>query len=96
MKAYGGVDVHTHAFSAVALMEANGELHAPAAIPLEKELPPHGTHWPGGWVGPRTGPHDLQKRIFLALLGLELGLLGRLAHSLSPYRLQYTRIYIYI
>jgi hypothetical protein len=40
-----------------------------------------GTHWIGGWVGPRTGLDDMQKRKFLPLPGLELLLLGRLARS---------------
>jgi hypothetical protein len=32
-------------------MEVCGELHAPAALPRERAS---GTHWIGGWVGPRT------------------------------------------
>jgi hypothetical protein len=31
-----------------------------------------GTHWIGGWVGPRTGLDDEGKRKFLTLPGLEL------------------------
>jgi hypothetical protein len=31
-----------------------------------------GTHWIGGWVDPRSGLHDVEKREFLILLGLEL------------------------
>jgi hypothetical protein len=34
-------------------MEVSGQLHGPAALPLEKE-PPR-THWIGGWVGLRAG-----------------------------------------
>jgi len=33
-------------------MEVSGQLHAPAAFPWEKSP---GTHWIGGWVGPRAG-----------------------------------------
>jgi hypothetical protein len=33
-------------------MEASGQLNAPAASPPRKEPP--GTHWIGGWVGPRA------------------------------------------
>jgi len=30
----------------------SGQLHAPVALPPKKEPP--GTHWIGGWVGPRA------------------------------------------
>jgi hypothetical protein len=33
-------------------MEVSGQLHAPATLPF-RERPP-GTHWIGGWVGPRV------------------------------------------
>jgi hypothetical protein len=36
-----------------------------------------GTHWIDGWVGPRAGLDDVEKRKFLALPGLELQPLGR-------------------
>jgi hypothetical protein len=44
-------------------------LHASAALPS-------GTHTIGGWVGPRVGLDDVEKRKFLILLGLELRFLG--------------------
>jgi hypothetical protein len=31
-----------------------------------------GTHWIGGWVYPRAGLDDMEKRKFLTLPGLEL------------------------
>jgi hypothetical protein len=31
-----------------------------------------GTHWIGGWMGPRTGLDDVEKRKFLPPPGLEL------------------------
>jgi len=34
-------------------MEVSGQLHAPAALPPKERAP--GTHWIGGWVGPRAG-----------------------------------------
>jgi len=34
-------------------MEVSGQLHAPATLPPEKELP--GTRWIGGWLGLRAG-----------------------------------------
>jgi hypothetical protein len=46
-----------------------------------------GTHWIGGWVGPRAGLDDVEKRKFLILPGLELRPLGRPARSQSLYRL---------
>jgi hypothetical protein len=40
-----------------------------------------GTHWIGGWVGPRAGLDDVEKGKFLTLPGLELRPLGRPARS---------------
>jgi hypothetical protein len=49
-----------------------------------------GTHYIGGWVDPRAGLDDKEKRRrFLTLLGHELRLLGRPARSQSLYRLSY-------
>jgi hypothetical protein len=45
-----------------------------------------GTHCIGGWVGPRAGLDDVEKRKFFTLPGLELWPLGRPAHSQSLYR----------
>jgi hypothetical protein len=42
-----------------------------------------GTHCVGGWVGPRAGLNDVEKRKFLTLPGLELRPLGRPAHSVT-------------
>jgi hypothetical protein len=47
------------------------------------------THWIGGWVDPRVGLDDVEKRKFLTLPGLELRLLGRPARNQSLYRLGY-------
>jgi hypothetical protein len=55
MKAYGGVDVYIHIFLTSAL--AGGEW---SASRLCRFTP--GTHWIGGWVGPRAGPDDVEKR----------------------------------
>jgi hypothetical protein len=52
-----------------------------------------GTHWIGGWVGPRVGLDDMQKRKFLTVTGLELQLLGRPSGSQSLYRLRYLGSY---
>jgi hypothetical protein len=48
------------------------------------------TLWIGGWVDPRAGMDDLEKRKFLALPGLELQPLSRPARSQPLYRLYYT------
>jgi hypothetical protein len=61
---------------------ARGQLHALAALPP-------GTHWLGGWVDPRAGPDDVEKRKFLILQALELRPLSHPARSQSLYRLRY-------
>jgi hypothetical protein len=48
-----------------------------------------GSHWIGGWVDPRAGLEDVEKRKFLTLPGLQLRPLGRPARSQSLYRLSY-------
>jgi hypothetical protein len=54
------------------------QLHAPAAL-----LPGI-----GGWVDPRAGLDDVEKRKFLTLPGLELRPLGCPARRQSLYRLR--------
>jgi hypothetical protein len=49
-------------------MEVSGQLHASAALPPLEIT--HGTHWIGGWVGPRVGLDVVGKRKILLLLGL--------------------------
>jgi hypothetical protein len=65
----------------------NGQLHASAALPPGKE--PLDTHWIGGWVGPRTGLDDVERRKILSLPGLGLRPLGRPSRSQSLQRLSY-------
>jgi hypothetical protein len=63
------------------------QLHALAALlPMERAL---GTHWIGGWVDPRVGLDNMEKRKFLTLPGLELQPLSRPAHSQLLYQLCY-------
>jgi hypothetical protein len=64
----------------------SGQLHALPLYPRERAP---GTHWIGGWVDPRAGLGDLEKRKFLTVPGLELRDLGRPARSQSLYRLRY-------
>jgi hypothetical protein len=68
-------------------MKVSGQLHAPAALPRGKKSP--GTHWIGGWVDPRAGLDDVEKRKFLTLPGLKPRPLGRPARDQSLYRLRY-------
>jgi hypothetical protein len=46
------------------------------------------THWIGGWMDPRAGLDDVEKRKFQTLPGLELRPLSRPTHSQSLYRLR--------
>jgi hypothetical protein len=48
-----------------------------------------GTNCIGGWVDPRVGLDDAEKRKFLTLPGLKLPPLGRPARSQSLHRLRY-------
>jgi hypothetical protein len=80
MKAYGGLDVQIHIFLTSALVVGEWSASRPGRFTLEGRA--HGTQWIGGWVGPRAGLDDVEKRKFLTLPGLELRLL-------SLYRLRY-------
>jgi hypothetical protein len=60
----------------------SGQLHAPVALPPEKEpLVPIG--YETGWI-----PEPVEKRKFLILPGLELRTLRGPAHSRSQYRMR--------
>jgi hypothetical protein len=48
-----------------------------------------GTHWIGGWMGPRTGLDDMEKGEFLEPTGTQTRPLGCSAHGQSLYRLRY-------
>jgi hypothetical protein len=65
MKAYGGVDVWIHVSLTSSLVA--GELSASRPGRFTP-----GTHWIGGWVGPRIDLDDVEKRKFLTLPGLKL------------------------
>jgi hypothetical protein len=60
------VQIHIYLTSAV----VGGEWSAPATL-LPGERDP-GISWIGTWVDPRTSVENLEKRIFLDLLGLKL------------------------
>jgi hypothetical protein len=66
-------------------MGVNGQHHAPAALYPREKHP--GTHWTGGWVGPRAGL-DIEARTKILYLCRGLNP-GRSVHSQSPYYLSY-------
>jgi hypothetical protein len=51
-------------------MDVSGQLHALGRFTPRERAP--GTHWIGGWVGPRAGLDYEEKTKFLILPGLEL------------------------
>jgi hypothetical protein len=69
MKAYGGMDVQIHIFLTSELVGGEWSASRP------------GTHRIGGWVDPRAGLYDVEKRKFLTRP------LSRPARSQSLYRL---------
>jgi hypothetical protein len=79
MNMYGGVDVQIHIFFTSALVGGEWSVSRPGRFTPEERTP--GTHWVGGWVGPRVSL-DVEKRKFLNLQGIEL-------RSQSLYRLSY-------
>jgi hypothetical protein len=87
MKAYGGVDVYIHVLLTSPLV--GGEWSASRRDRFTPGVRAPGTDWIGGWVGPRTGLVDVEKRKFFTLPGLELRPLRLPARSQSPYRLRY-------
>jgi hypothetical protein len=57
MKMYGGVDVQIHVFLTSALARGEWLASRPSCfIPEEKAS---GTHWIGGWVGPRAALDEM-------------------------------------
>jgi hypothetical protein len=87
MKAYEGVDIETHVFLTSAL--GGGEWSASRPCRFTPGERASGTHWIGGWVDPRAGLDDVEKRKFFTLPGLELRPLSRQDRSQSLYRLCY-------
>jgi hypothetical protein len=72
MKAYGAVDVEIHIFLSLALAGGEWSASRSSYCTLGERAP--GTHWIGGWVDPRAGLDDVEKRKFVTLPGLELHL----------------------
>jgi hypothetical protein len=66
-------------------MEVGGQLHASATLPAVKNI---GTHWIGGWVGPRAGLDGLEKRKCVSwqfTLAIDLGSWFLHSKSLGEY-----------
>jgi hypothetical protein len=84
MKAYGGVDEYIHIFLTSALARGEWSASRPGSFILEEITP--GTNCIGGWMEPRAGMDDVEKRKFLTLPDLRP--LGRPARSQSLYRLR--------
>jgi hypothetical protein len=70
-----------HVFLISAVVRSVWSVSCPSrCIPGERAL---GNHWTGGWVGPRTGLDDAERRNILPLSELELRPLGRSTRSVS-------------
>jgi hypothetical protein len=78
----GEVDVQIHFFLASAIGGGECSDSRPGRFTP-------GIHWIGGWVDPRAGVDDFEKRKFSTLPGLELRPRSRPASSQSLYRLRY-------
>jgi hypothetical protein len=85
MEAYGEVDVWIHVFLTSALVGGEWSASRPGRVTFGERA--FDTHRIGGWMGPRTGMADVEKRKFLTLPSLELRILRRSARSQSLYRL---------
>jgi hypothetical protein len=63
MKGYGRVNVQIHIFLTSALVGGEWSASRPGGFTHGER--DRGTHWIGGWVDPRTGLDDVEKRKFL-------------------------------
>jgi hypothetical protein len=59
MKAYEGVDVYIHAFLTLALAGGDWPASRPGRFTPRERAP--GTHWIGGWVGPRASLDNMNE-----------------------------------
>jgi hypothetical protein len=74
MKMYRGVDVWIHIFFTSALAEGEWSASSPSRLtPVGRVL---GTHSIGGWMSPRAGLDEVEKRKYLTLPGLKIRPLG--------------------
>jgi hypothetical protein len=84
MKTYEGVNVETNILLISSL--GGSEWSASRSDSFTSQENP-GTNCIGGWVGPRAGLADVEKRTFFNTPGLELRPLGRPTRRQSLYRL---------
>jgi hypothetical protein len=70
MKAYGEVDLYIHIFLTSALVGGEWSASSPGRFTPGERAP--GAHWIGGFVGPRAGLDDTEKRKFLTIPRPEL------------------------
>jgi hypothetical protein len=80
MKTFGGVHVEIHVLLTSALVGGKWTVSRLSCFTPGERAP--GNHWIGGWLGPRTGMDDVEKRKFLIMPRLEIGPLSYPA--LSP------------
>jgi hypothetical protein len=83
MKADEEVDVYVHICLTSTLVGGEWLATLPCHFTRGKRTP--SIHWIGGWVGPRAGLDDVERRKLLILPGLELQPLSCPAHSQSLY-----------
>jgi hypothetical protein len=89
-----GVDVWIHVFLTSALVGSEwSPLRPDRFTPGKGAL---GVYLIGGWVGPKTGLEDVERRKILSLPGPELRALGHPARSQSLYRLRSPRSWDYL
>jgi hypothetical protein len=60
MKAYGEADLYINIFLTSALVGGEWSASRPSSLTTRERA--HGTHWIGGWVDPRAGLDDVEKR----------------------------------
>jgi hypothetical protein len=65
MKAYGGVDVQIHIFLTSALAGGEWSASRPGRFTPWERAP--GILWIGGWVDPKAGLDEVERRKFWAL-----------------------------
>jgi hypothetical protein len=65
MKAYGGVDVQIQIFLASAIVGGEWSASCSSRFNPGEKFP--STNWIGGWLGPKAGLDDMDKRKFLIL-----------------------------
>jgi hypothetical protein len=81
MKGYEAVDVQIHILLTSALVGGEWSASYPSRFTLEERASV--TYGIGGWVDPRTGLDDVEKRRSLTIPGLEFQPLSRPTHSPS-------------